>query len=153
MLQFSDQLRQKTWSPSSVSCVAARKSVRRSVLGPVRDIADEDVKKPNKQTNKLQFTRLPRQKKKRDYKWIGRKSCYEVKFVHKQCLYLLNIYISFHLYFISGWLWFFTIYDKCQEVIEELCHDSLNRCSIHVFLLHFCWPLDTSPTFSIGFFE
>ena len=34
-----DWLRQKSWSPSSVSCVAARKIVRRSVLGPVRDIA------------------------------------------------------------------------------------------------------------------
>ena len=45
------RLRQKSWSPSSVSCVAARKIVRRSVLGPVRDIT-EDVKKPNKQTNK-----------------------------------------------------------------------------------------------------
>ena len=33
-----DRLRQKSWSPSSVSCVAARKIVRRSVLGPVRDI-------------------------------------------------------------------------------------------------------------------
>ena len=34
-----DRLRQKPWSPSSVSCVAARKIVRRSVLGPVREIA------------------------------------------------------------------------------------------------------------------
>ena len=34
-----DWLRQKSWSPSSVSCVAARKIVRRSVLRPVRDIA------------------------------------------------------------------------------------------------------------------
>ena len=33
-----DRLRQKSWSPSSVSRVAARKIVRRSVLGPVRDI-------------------------------------------------------------------------------------------------------------------
>ena len=33
-----DRLRQKSWSPSSVSCVAARKIARRSVLGPVRDI-------------------------------------------------------------------------------------------------------------------
>ena len=33
-----DRLRQKSWSPSSVSCVAAHKIVRRSVLGPVRDI-------------------------------------------------------------------------------------------------------------------
>ena len=33
-----DRLRQKSWSPSSVSCVAARKIVRRSVLGPVHDI-------------------------------------------------------------------------------------------------------------------
>ena len=37
-LSQSDRLRQKSWSPSSVSCVAARKIVRRSVLGPVRDI-------------------------------------------------------------------------------------------------------------------
>ena len=29
-----DRLRQKSWSPSSVSCVAASKIVRRSVLGP-----------------------------------------------------------------------------------------------------------------------
>ena len=36
---LDDRLRQKSWSPSSVSCVAARKIVRRSVLGPVRDIA------------------------------------------------------------------------------------------------------------------
>ena len=34
-----DRLRQKSWSPHSVSCVAARKIVRRSVMGPVRDIA------------------------------------------------------------------------------------------------------------------
>ena len=33
-----DRLRQKSWSPSSVSCVTARKIVRRSVLGPVRDV-------------------------------------------------------------------------------------------------------------------
>ena len=33
-----DRMRQKSWSPSSVSCVAARKIVRRSVMGPVRDI-------------------------------------------------------------------------------------------------------------------
>ena len=33
-----DRLRQKSWSPNSVSCVAARKIVRRFVLGPVRDI-------------------------------------------------------------------------------------------------------------------
>ena len=33
-----DRLRQKSWSPSTVSCVAARKIVRRSVMGPVRDI-------------------------------------------------------------------------------------------------------------------
>ena len=45
----------KSWSPSSVSSVAARKIVRRSVLGPVRDkadIVDEDVKKPNKQARR-----------------------------------------------------------------------------------------------------
>ena len=35
---YYDRLRQKSWSPSSVSCVAAREIVRRSVLGPVRDI-------------------------------------------------------------------------------------------------------------------
>ena len=29
----------RSWSPSSVSCVAARKIVRHSILGPVRDIA------------------------------------------------------------------------------------------------------------------
>ena len=33
-----DRLRQKSWSPSSVSCVAACMIVRRSVLRPVRDI-------------------------------------------------------------------------------------------------------------------
>ena len=33
-----DRLRQKSWSPSSVSCVVARKIVRYSVLGLVRDI-------------------------------------------------------------------------------------------------------------------
>ena len=33
-----DRLRQKSWSPSSGSCVAARKIVRSSVLGPVRVI-------------------------------------------------------------------------------------------------------------------
>ena len=38
-LSVCDRLRQKSWSPSSVSRVAARKIVRRSVLGPVRDIA------------------------------------------------------------------------------------------------------------------
>ena len=32
------RLRQKSWSPSSVSCVATRTIVRRSVWGPVRDI-------------------------------------------------------------------------------------------------------------------
>ena len=32
-------LRQKSWSPSSDSCVAAREIVRRSFLGPIRDIA------------------------------------------------------------------------------------------------------------------
>ena len=37
--EFNDFKRQKSWSPHSVSCVAARKIVRRSVLGPVRDIA------------------------------------------------------------------------------------------------------------------
>ena len=33
-----DRLRQKSWSPSSVLCVEARKFVRRSVMGPVRNI-------------------------------------------------------------------------------------------------------------------
>ena len=32
-LYICDRLRQKSWSPSSVSCVAARKIVRRSCLG------------------------------------------------------------------------------------------------------------------------
>ena len=48
------RLRQKSWSPSSVSCVAARKIVRRSCLGArprYNLVVDEDVKKPNKQTN------------------------------------------------------------------------------------------------------
>ena len=41
-----DRLRQKSWSPLSVSCVAARKIVRRLVV-------DEDVKKPtNQPTNR-----------------------------------------------------------------------------------------------------
>ena len=47
-----DRLRQKSWSPSSVSCVAARKIVRRSCLGArlrYNLVVDEDVKKPNKQ--------------------------------------------------------------------------------------------------------
>ena len=34
-----ERLRHKSWSPRSVSCVAARKIVRRSVLGPVHDKA------------------------------------------------------------------------------------------------------------------
>ena len=34
-----DRLRKKSRSPSSVSCVSARKIVRRSVLEPVHDIA------------------------------------------------------------------------------------------------------------------
>ena len=53
--QRCDRLRQKSWSPSSVSCVAARKIVRRSCLGArprYNLVVDEDVKKPNKQTNK-----------------------------------------------------------------------------------------------------
>ena len=33
-----DRLRQKSWTPRSVSCVAARKIVRRFVLGPDRDV-------------------------------------------------------------------------------------------------------------------
>ena len=33
-----DRLRQNSWHPSSVSCVAACKIVRRTVLVPVRDI-------------------------------------------------------------------------------------------------------------------
>ena len=47
-----DRLRQKSWSPSSVSCVAARKIVRRSVLGAsprYSPVVDEDVKKPTNQ--------------------------------------------------------------------------------------------------------
>ena len=50
-----DRLRQKSWSPSSFSCVAARKIVRRSCLGArprYNLVVDEDVKQPNKQTNK-----------------------------------------------------------------------------------------------------
>ena len=50
-----DRLRQKSWSHSSVSCVAARKIVRRSCLGArprYNLVVDEDVKKPTKQTNK-----------------------------------------------------------------------------------------------------
>ena len=42
------------WSPSSVSCVAARKIVRRSCLGArprYNLVVDEDVKKPNNQPN------------------------------------------------------------------------------------------------------
>ena len=57
-LFLGDRLRQKSWSPSSVSCVAARKIVRRSCLGArprYNLVVDEDVKKPNKQTNKLSF--------------------------------------------------------------------------------------------------
>ena len=56
-----DRLRQKSWSPSYVLCVAARKIARRSVLGPVRDKAcfvDEEVKKPNKQTLNIFFIPL-----------------------------------------------------------------------------------------------
>ena len=34
-----DRLRQKSWSPSTVSCVASRKIVRCSVMAPVRDMA------------------------------------------------------------------------------------------------------------------
>ena len=48
-------MRQKSWSPSSVWCVAARKIVRRSVLGAgprYSLVVDEDVKKPTKQRNK-----------------------------------------------------------------------------------------------------
>ena len=39
LICIADRLRQKSWSPSSVSCVAARKIVRRSVLGPVCNTA------------------------------------------------------------------------------------------------------------------
>ena len=56
-----DRLRQKSWSPSSVSCVAARKIVRRSCLGArprYNLVVDGDVKKPNKQTNKPYFCSL-----------------------------------------------------------------------------------------------
>ena len=59
---WCDRLRQKSWSPSSVSCVAARKIARRSCLGarPRYNLeVDEDVKKPtnqlNKQTNPLEI--------------------------------------------------------------------------------------------------
>ena len=54
-VSIGHRLRQKSWSPSSVSCVAARKIVRRSCLGArprYNLVVDEDVKKPNKQTNK-----------------------------------------------------------------------------------------------------
>ena len=35
---YCDRLRPKSWSPSSVFCMAARKIVRHSVFGPVLDI-------------------------------------------------------------------------------------------------------------------
>ena len=50
-----DRLRQKLWSPSSISCVAGRKIVRRSVLGPrprYNPVIAKDVKKPANQPNK-----------------------------------------------------------------------------------------------------
>ena len=45
-------LRQKSRSPRPVSCVAARKIVRRQSWDPTNYslVVDEDVKKPNKQT-------------------------------------------------------------------------------------------------------
>ena len=52
--QWCDRLRQKSWCPSSVSCVAARKNVRLSVLGARPGyslVVDKDFKK-NKQPNK-----------------------------------------------------------------------------------------------------
>ena len=50
-----DRLRQKSWSPRSVSCVAARKIVRRqswdlSAIYGYSLVVDEDVQKPNKQS-------------------------------------------------------------------------------------------------------
>ena len=48
---FSYRLRQKSWSPGSVSCVAARKIV----LGPVRDITAIS-NQPNKLTNHFSCT-------------------------------------------------------------------------------------------------
>ena len=50
-----DRLKQKSWSPLSVSCVAARKDCQTLCLGaPPRYslVVDEDVKKPTNQTNK-----------------------------------------------------------------------------------------------------
>ena len=56
-LPLVDRLKQKPWSPSSVSCVAARKIVRRSCLGArprYNLVVDEDVKKPtNQPTNQI----------------------------------------------------------------------------------------------------
>ena len=49
---YYDQLRQKSRSPSSVSCVAARKIVRRSVFGPVRGINKLLTSTLRNQTNK-----------------------------------------------------------------------------------------------------
>ena len=48
-----DRLRQKSWSPSSVSCVASRKIVRFCLGARPRYslVVDEDVKEPYKQTN------------------------------------------------------------------------------------------------------
>ena len=56
-----DRLRQKPWSPCSVSCVAAHKIVRRQSWDPsaIYSLVDEDVKKPNKEThNDLMATML-----------------------------------------------------------------------------------------------
>ena len=51
---YCKQLRQKSWPPRSVSYVAVRIIIRRQSWDPPRYslVADEDVKKPNRQTNK-----------------------------------------------------------------------------------------------------
>ena len=49
-----DRLRQKSWSPSSVSCVAARKNCQTLCLGArlrYNLVVNEDIKKPTKQTS------------------------------------------------------------------------------------------------------
>ena len=51
---------EKSWSSSSVSCVAARKNCQTLCLGArprYNLVIDEDVKKPNKQTNKTEQDR------------------------------------------------------------------------------------------------
>ena len=50
-----DRLRQKPWSPSSISCVAARKNCQKLCLEArprYSLVVDEDVKKPTNQPNK-----------------------------------------------------------------------------------------------------